>query len=353
MKKGAKKRKKFLISKFFVVIVLVFLACFSIFSVITGLFPNKEQKPIYSYNVKRNVDYKVYLKENSFYEEEYLEKDKLYATQIIDYIDIDFDYNLLISNKADFNYSYDIEATIIGEYDNTSSGRAELWKKKYTLLKNKEEKKADTTELSLNQNLKIDYSKYNEVVNEFKKNFKLAIDAYLNIKLNINYEGSLKESDKKVKDTESLEINIPLSKATIGIDTKYVAESDEYFMPEIPDSYNKPKVYAGVLIFVLELVLVWILYDKFFSTKKSLYYKTLDKLLKEYSEIIIEPSTKFVAKDLQIIEIKSFDDIIDIEEEFKSPIMFYDQKEKEESWFIVINGKYAYRYKLNAKSIKE
>ena len=351
MKKGEKKIKRHKFAKFLIVIMLVFLACLSIFLVVTGLFSKSNQSPLYSYNVKRNIDYKVFLKENSFFEEEYLGKDKLYTTQIIDYIDIDFDYDFNISSKTNFNYTYDIDATIIGEYENTSSGRAELWKKKYILQNPKTENKGNTTEFNLDQNLKIDYSEYSKIVDDFKKNFRLAIDAYLNVKLNIKYEGIVDGVNKKIEDTEALEINIPLSKATIGIDTNYLTESDEYFMPEISDTYNTPRVYAGILTFVLELVLIWILYDKYFSVKKSQYYKDLNRILKEYSEIIIEPKTKFNAKNLEIIEIKSFEDIIDIEEEFKSPIMFYEYKENEESWFVVLNGKYAYRYKLKAENL--
>jgi septal ring-binding cell division protein DamX len=43
--------------------------------------------------------------------------------------------------------------------------------------------------------------------------------------------------------------------------------------------------------------------------------------------------------------------MIDVEEELKSPIMLYEHIKNEESWFIVVNGNYAYRYILSSKNI--
>ena len=63
-----------------------------------------------NYIEKSNIDYKVYLKENNFYENEYLEKDKVYVASLIDKILIDFKYDFDIEKENDLAFKYDVIA---------------------------------------------------------------------------------------------------------------------------------------------------------------------------------------------------------------------------------------------------
>lgn len=344
------KKRKLVLKKWvrvFIASALFFFACLSLFLILTGLFPKQDNTPYYSYNIKRNIDYKVYLKENNFFEEEYLGKGKQYTSELIDYIDIDLNYLFNGSAVTNMNYDYDVTATIIGEYENTSSGKSELWTKKYRLLETQNKRLYDTTLFDINQNLKIDYADYSKVVNSFKKQFKLAIDAYLNVKLNISYKGTIQKNKQEVKGTDKLEINIPLSKATMNIETKYDEESNKNLIPTISQLRNMNKVYTGVVILIITGVMLFASYDKIFISEKTYYIKVLNKILKAYGDIIVEVSNTMNFEGLEMLEIKNFDDMIDIEEELKSPILMYETKEGMECYFIVVNDKYAYVYVLS------
>ena len=63
---------------------------------------NKEN--FFYYKEKSTIDYKVKLKENNFYDVEYLEKDMLYVASLIDSIDIDFKYDFLSEQNIDINF---------------------------------------------------------------------------------------------------------------------------------------------------------------------------------------------------------------------------------------------------------
>ena len=56
------------------------------------------------YNEKSDLDYKVYLKENNYFQEKYLGKDRQYIAGLIDYISADFKYELNASNPFDYQY---------------------------------------------------------------------------------------------------------------------------------------------------------------------------------------------------------------------------------------------------------
>lgn len=351
MKSGIKKKKLVLKRwvRISIMCVMMLLLCISLYLILTGLFPKDDKKSYYSYNAKRNIDYKVYLKENEFFTDNYIEMDKQYPSELIDYIDINLSYLFNGSSVTNMNYDYDITATIIGEYENTN-GKSEVWKKEYKLLETQNKSVYDTTLFDINQNIKIKYDDYKKQVNDFNNQFNLTIDAYLNVKLNIKYNGLVQKNKNEINGSDKLEINIPLSKSIINIKTDYDEETNKSLTPDSNNMRNMNKVYIGVLITIIIIILLIVLHDKIFISKKTYYTKMLNKILKNYAQIIVEVSNPINYDELEILEINNFEDIIDAEEKSKSPILLYEVEEGEESHFIVVNDKYAYRFILNNNS---
>ena len=50
----------------------------------------------------------------------------------------------------------------------------------------------------------------------------------------------------------------------------------------------------------------------------------------------------------KIIEVKDFEDLVNIEEELRVPILFYELIHESESWFIITTSTQAYRYILKS-----
>ena len=310
-----------------------------------GKYPTLKKVANYNYNIDEKLDYKVYLKENDFYEEKFLEEGKQYATELIDYIDIDFNYNYSGSKIVDSDYDYDITATIIGEYENTENGNAELWKKNYT-LKNKEEKSTkDSTSFNINEHIKLDYSKYSKVVDNFKSKFRIPIDAYLDIKLNINYNTKL-DDQSIVKKSDVLEIKVPLSKTTIKIEKNIEEHRSEKLNNKDFVKENKKLIKFGLALCLISLAIFLLLSPQVFISSKTYYEKTLKKIMKDYAEIIVEVGFPPNPEGAEVIDVKNFDDMVDIEEEIKSPILYYEIEKDVESLFTITTDKYIYKYNL-------
>lgn len=349
MKKKIKKRKLVLKKwvRITIILILLLFFCISLYMILTGLFPKQDKKPYYSYNSKKDINYMVYLKENEFFTDKYLDMDKQYTSELIDYIDINLSYLFNGSAVTNMNYDYDIIATIIGEDENSSSGKSKLWTKEYRLLETQNKSIYDTTMFDINQNLKIKYDDYKKVVNEFNNQFGLSIDAYLNVKLTINYDGIIQKNKYKVNGSDELELNIPLTKPIINIETKYNKETNKNLILSKDELRDVNKVYFGIIILIIETILLLILHDKIFISKKTYYTKVLNKILKNYSQIIVEISNPINYDELEILEIKNFEDMIDANQELKTPILLYEVEEGVESHFVVVSDKYAYRFILN------
>ena len=198
-----------------ILLIFLFNVTFSAVLIHFGRHPVVTKKIDYIYSIDEKLNYSVALKDNDFYEEDILGEGKQYATEVIDYISVTFDYNYQGNKVTTNNISYEINGTIIGEYENKDNGNAELWKKNYVLLDKISEEKESAT-FNVGKTLKIDYSKYSKVVEDFKSKFKIPIDAYLDVILKVDYDMVL-EDQSIVKSTDTMEVRIPLAKTTIKI----------------------------------------------------------------------------------------------------------------------------------------
>ena len=93
----------------FLLIAVIAVAVVAIVSIVKSLNPEKlGRKELYSYTYNSNLDYKVYLKNNSFFTSPYIGPNKQYITSLIDYIDVDATYNFKSTKELDYSYNYEI-----------------------------------------------------------------------------------------------------------------------------------------------------------------------------------------------------------------------------------------------------
>ena len=90
-------------------IVIVFAISFAFLFI----YLKRSEKHYVTYDETSNIEYKVYLKENNFFEDNYLDANKQYIASLIDYIDSNFIYKLSLDEKdVEYKYSYRIEAVV-------------------------------------------------------------------------------------------------------------------------------------------------------------------------------------------------------------------------------------------------
>ena len=331
------------------------LSClFLLFAFIGSLMILKGTKPeiipgkTYTYTTSPSVSYKVYLQENNFYEEKFLPMGRQYPSAIIDYVDIDLIYSLTGSIPISGGYTYNVKGTIIGNYENTSNGKSELWTKEYTIVPDTSDNIADKNRFVITKNVHIDYQEYNKVVNDFKTNFRLAIDAYLNVKMTIKANGDINGVDKKLNVVDTVEVNIPLNSSTIKIETKKNPLNNKV------ESTGEEKshlvlTYLGIVLLIMVGLLFLLTYKFIYFSSKTKYIKKLNRILRTYSEILVEVEVlPDLDDEVTLIDITNFEDMVDLEEELKSPIMYEETSRGIQTVFIIAIDNYAYRYILEA-----
>ena len=306
------------------VIIIYIVAIAILVSFMLGLIINviieKNIKTSY-YKETGKIDYKVYLKENEFFKEEYLDKDNQYIASLIKNIEADFNYELDLNEKdKNYNYEYRIEAvTTVKDKDTHNT----LYQEKEELLSKANQEFNSSEKLVINEKMNIKYSEYNDVISKFVDVYDLEnSESTVNINM---YVDILEDKYKEIHNAPVISLNIPLTKNTVAIDISSNVVDEEKFKNET-QAVNKEKIFIIVLLFIVEVILGIKLAFYIFDTQneETIYKMKLRKIMSNYGSYIQEISKNFDFKGYQAIELNTFENLVRIRDIIQEPILMLE-----------------------------
>lgn len=310
-----------------------------------------ESEKIIKYNETSDLDYKVYLVKNDFYEQEYLGKDMLYVANLIDKIVIDFDYNFESEVKENIDFDYSIVAKL--SIDN-SLGTKSYFEKTYTLLENKTVNMKDTTGQSIKEEITLDYPYYNSLANKFKNQYAVDAESKLTVYMVINKKNT-EESSYILNSSNIMNIVIPLSERSVDIklDYKKIDETNNIIQKQkMTINDILPLIFAVVFVALsLVMIIKAIRNIKIINNQKSAYDKYIAKILKEYDRLIAESSTLLSFDNKEIINISKFTELLDIHDNLQKPIMYYEERPHELSYFYINHDNLIYLFEVDSTEL--
>ncbi len=308
------------------------------------------QNLLYSYNINKSVNYTVKLKENNFFTTNELEMDTTYISNLVDKINMDFSYSFSGNKKAKTKYIYQIVGITNVRYDSneseTESNNNVIWSKQHVILEPKEVE-IEQANFNVKENVDINFSEYNEEVKNFKQEMKMPVNADLQIKMIVRSDSDVPGVDKKVTEISIMNLKMDLNQDVFTIekdfknaDSKSIIESTE-----TTKNVNKPVFVVGCLFVVIAIMIVLASVKKYIKfSKKTDYDIALNRILKNYGDIVAEVVSPVEIDNLNVIDVKNFDQLLDIEEEIRMPILFYETIEQEQGEFVIVCDTVAYRY---------
>jgi len=348
-----KKRK---LKTFTKAIILIFTLVITIILLVTS---KKETKlETLFYEEKSNLDYKVCLKENNFYDEPCQRKGMSYIASAIDYIDIDFNYNFKMNKNVDYEYEYYIEGTII--ISEKGNPKKILLEKPVELLKSKTNTINSRDVFAIIENLKINYDEYNTLVNSFRANYSVNIDSSLKIILKINTNSKYEKFNNPIKTTSEMEISIPLTESTVYVSMNYKEANSS---DKITKNSNELDInYFNLTLSAISALISGYLIITIIANKvrdynnMSPYEKYIKRILKNYDRWIItaiaSKTDKIEEEDYdKIIDVESFQELIDEADRAGKTILWTEIKHSDKltvSWFTIEDGKRLYRKIYNS-----
>lgn len=332
--------------------ILLFILTLSL-SICLLIFSLAFKQDVINYREDGNVDYRVYLNHNDFYENDYLEKNMVYVSSLINNIAVFFNYNFNTGVSSDIDYSYEVIGEII-IYDSLKENV--FFRKDYVLAELAEQRLENTKEFGINKSVNIDYNYYNSLANKFRKNYGVNSKSDFIVKLNLKY----KNNDKVLKFSEDrdLSLTVPLSENEVTITTD---NSSVKNMPNIVlgqkhiaiDSVGK-FVSAIVLALISLFLLIRIIMIVFkIRLSKSKYDIFIKKILREYDRLIVDTTTSPSFNKNKAVIVNSFEELLDVRDNLSVPIMYYVEKEHEKCVFYLNHGKQVFVLNVNAKDLEK
>ena len=305
-----------------------------------------------NYTEDSNLSYEVIYKDNNFFNEGKQATNNKYIASLIDYIKADFKYNISFFDKnINYKYKYKIVANV-KVLDNED--KEKIYEENDVIYQSEGLTGSGVT--NIRKSVDIDYNKYNDLINSFKNTYglkdadsKLVVSMYID--LNSYGNADINEVNKKAV----VSLSMPLTKRTTGIDlsNELTKSTDRKVLINNVANYSHLLVIGvmEILVSIVEIIIM-IFCCKKTRTIKNIYDREIKKLQNTYTGYIQKINSKYEIGASQVIKVDSFNDMLEIRDTLKTPILMLENEAKDGTFFIIpaANG-IIYAYALRVVDI--
>lgn len=350
-----KKRKKYKFALF-----VKSMICFMISLILIFAYLKLNQDYYIKYNEKAEINYRINLVENDFYEGTFVEEGTNVVANVINNIETKFKYNLNLEEEQKYTYTYSILAKIdVREKSKVNP----VYEFEEELIK-KEIQESNTKNLEIVENLTINYNDYNNKISQFISFYELnniTSNLTLNMYLNVtnSYNGEQINKEAKV-----MSLEIPLTTKTVDISmASRVIEDEGEILTKKSEYQNIEYILVIGLITLFIGLIIFVKLIKYIIETRSaekMYEQELKRIVFDYKSYIQKINSEFDTSNYKIIEIQSFEEILSASTKIQAPILMYTENSvrtkfmlrHEEMLFVYILGVQEIRNELIEKSKK-
>ncbi len=345
------KKGKSLIA--FLIIIIMWVSLYLIYNIIQVLKygSSKSSNIVLVSDIKASNDYKVYLNENKFIEEEYLQNDSSYVSLLVKYIETAFKYEYKTDADINIKYNYELSANVVSRFisDNNIRINYPVWNKKI-ILNQLDTTTSNNGTFKINELINIDLGYYNGLVEEFKQELNIPIESNLDIKLVVKMEERTSSGFVNAKE-HNMMMTIPLGVKSFDI-SKDRNFTDNEITYRNGTSTGETK-YALAIVYIILMIIIIGSGTKliFFimSLNKNKYRIEIDKLLNNYNNRIVTVTNFLDYKKFEIVNLLNFEEMLNLADETFEPIMFWEKKINQEAWFSILRNNILYMYVISNK----
>ncbi len=337
-----------------IILTLMIISVIIIFNVqkIIQNIDGNDEELIYSSKNLDTSNYEVHLKNNSYIDKNILTENYSYITSLIDKIRINFNFNSQLDKEVNLVYSYNITANMLAllNKDSVISTKNPILDKTY-VIKESTEFEPLKKDLKINEIIDLNLTDYNYFIEQFITDLNISLNTSLNVKLSVNIKGQIENTN--INKTYDIISSIPLGVKAFDITlSNNIDEDERVFSKEQP---TKESLYVKIIVFIfIDFLLIFMsiyLIKKITYKYRSKFFITINKILKDYSNRIIEVNNFVNIENWEVIDVKDFKELIELSNEAFEPIFYFRRKfnHNSEAWFCILRDKILYRYTIYKK----
>lgn len=329
--------------------------------IFTAIFLSLNKSTFIPYTENGKVEYLVYLKENDVFTSNCLDQDKMYVTSLIDYVWMNFKYELNMAQEAKYSYSYSADAKIVIK-DRTTNKlyyEGKLTPDAPMLLPEQTENlDLPRKDLFIGKALSIDYGRYNTRAKEIMNalNLKNAF-CTLQVQMNIHVNGSSEELAEDKNNSYTFALSMPLNQDTVAFERTSEVPSGASKLLTINKGAARVVMLVFAIVFASLTFLFAVAYLAFIILTRNTdinYTRKVNKIVSNYKSFIQKIVTPFDMEGYQLLVMDSFMDLLEIRDTIQSPILMYENEDQTCTTFMIpTNTKLLYVFEIKVEDYDE
>ena len=303
-----------------------------------------------------SIDYNVFLKENEFYEEEYLGKGQSYVASLIERIIADFSYEIdMDTDDVNYRYSYTIKSRL-EIIDDTS--KVAIFNPEYELVSVQNKSQSSSDRLRINEIVVINYDEYNDLANKFLDTYGLVkTTSNIVVTLKVDVLSDCDAFSGSAVDSYISELRIPLTTKTVNIKMTSAVPNDEAKMIACTrgagsEVFETTSIVLGVIdALMIALLVAFILLTR---TPDITYTARVHKIVSQYKSYIQKINNMFENNGYQIIYVNSFEEMLEIRDTIQAPILMHENEDQTCCKFMIpTDSKLLYTFIISVEGYEE
>lgn len=343
--------------KKWILIQLGVIIGFLLVSVVSYMIYDRLNRTYYiEYTECGDVEYLVQYKENDFFEEEWINGEQAYISSLVNEMVANFNYELNIGvPNVSFDYKYEVEASLIIADKETGNNYYTL---EEVLIPETSKKNARTIGVSINEEVKIDYVKFNEIASNFVKTYGLKnSSSTLIVNLTVEVISQSESFEVSNENIYKLALNIPVAVETFSVFTTSSGPQCDSKILAYKNNISA-KVFKIISIVTGIIgglgVIGLIVYSQLTKNEDITYASKIKRIMNSYGSFVQRMEGVFDEEGYQRVVIKTFNEVLNIRDTLQTPILMFENKDKTLTTFIIpTDSKILYVFEIKVDNYEE
>jgi hypothetical protein len=312
------------------------IAIFTIvFIALIGSYASISQTTNINYYETSSIDYKVALTNNDLYTEDELGEDYAFVSSLIKNITADISYKVQVEKEeVSINYSYKIDAKLI-IIDKTTG--KEIYKPVYPLVETKTGNVVSNT-FTINQNVVIDYNKYNAEAINFIKQLNLpSTSSKVIISTTCNFNGVCGTGDGIDDKSHTFDLIVPLNETVTDIKESNTNSNVLKVLSCEQTTQRNAIMIAFIVIGCIDALAALVLLAYTYKTRNCYinYSIKVKRIVKSYKSFIQQIKNKFDMSNYQVLYLATINEMLEIRDTLQAPILMNENEDKTMTQFVI------------------
>lgn len=316
-------------------VILLLVVVIAIGSLIT--YYRLNQTYYIPYTETGGVDYRVQLKENDFYENEWQGAGQVYVSSLINQISADFNYRLTMgAEDVSYTYVYRVDAKL--EIADSKTGVA-IYQPVYPLVAEQRFAQSGKNDLVINQTVNVDYALYNDQASRFVETYQLTnATSTLILQMKIDVEGNCETFEENSSNDYLLTLRVPLTEKTVEIKMISTVPEEESRVLACSNAVNTVIfLNTSTASLVLAIILAVVLIFYVFKTRNHdiNYAIKVKRIVSAYRSFIQQINNGFDLRRYQVVLVNSFTEMLGIRDTIGAPVLMHENEDKTRTQFYI------------------